>query len=325
MHSGVSVIICCYNSAKRLPETLRHLALQEVPTNIPWEVIVVNNASTDDTVQVAEQEWTTYNLSVSFRILDQPNPGLSNARDKGFEVATYEYCLFCDDDNWLQKDYVRIAFETMESDPMIGAAGGQGEPIFEGGKPIWFNDKVWGYAIGKQLPKSGYVDRNKGKLFGAGLIVNKKKWESLKLPFETMLCGDRTGLKLQSGGDTELCFIMVVNGYKLFYNEDLKFKHLIEKKRLDISYYKKMCQGIGQAGAILSPYKYYLDGAVSLSSPMWLKDLLYISKGFINCINKEKIVKITTIHVSLGYIKEVILLRGEYDKRIKTLTDYYQK
>src|SRR5690606_30349950 len=268
MKPGVSVIICCYNSAKRLPETLRHLALQKVPSDIPWEVIVVNNASTDDTVHVAEQEWSQYNLSIPFRIVDQPKPGLSNARDKGFEVAAYEYCLFCDDDNWLQSDYVRIAFETMESDPMIGAAGGQGEPVFEGGKPGWFKDGVWGYAIGEQMPESGYVDLNRGYLYGAGLIVNKKKWENLKLPFETMLCGDRTGMKLQSGGDTELCFIMIVNGYMLFYNEDLKFKHFIEKERLDISYYKKLCQGFGQANAILSPYKYFLNGTLNLSSPI---------------------------------------------------------
>lgn len=325
MKPGVSIIICCYNSAERLPETLRHLALQEVPTNILWEVIVVNNASTDDTVEVAAHEWAKYNLSIPLRIIEQPKAGLSNARDKGFEMAAYEYCLFCDDDNWLQNDYVKLAFETMESDPMIGAAGGQGEAVFETNRPSWFSDKVWGYAIGKQLHKSGYVDQAKGYLFGAGLIVNKDKWKSLKMPFETMLCGDRTGIKLQSGGDTELCYIMIMNGYKLFYNEDLKFKHFIEKKRLDISYYKKLCQGFGQASAILSPYKYYLNGTVSLSSPIWLKDIIYISKSLINCIRKEKIVRITTVHVSLGYIKEAIFLRKEYDKRIKILMNHRQK
>ena len=47
MIPGVSVVICCHNSGKRLPETLRHLAAQVVEEGIPWEVVIVDNASTD--------------------------------------------------------------------------------------------------------------------------------------------------------------------------------------------------------------------------------------------------------------------------------------
>jgi GT2 family glycosyltransferase len=45
--AGVSVVVCCHNSASRLPTTLHHLAAQEVPRDLGWEVIVVDNASTD--------------------------------------------------------------------------------------------------------------------------------------------------------------------------------------------------------------------------------------------------------------------------------------
>jgi len=51
---GVSVIICCYNSVKRLPVTLAHLKSQVVFGQIPWEVIVIDNASTDRTAEVAK-------------------------------------------------------------------------------------------------------------------------------------------------------------------------------------------------------------------------------------------------------------------------------
>src|SRR5690606_1679660 len=273
MKPGVSVIICCYNSAKRLPETLRHLALQKVPSDIPWEVIVVNNASTDDTVHVAEQEWSQYNLSIPFRIVDQPKPGLSNARDKGFEVAEYEYCLFCDDDNWLQSDYVRIAFETMESDPTIGAAGGQGEPVFEGDKPSWFTKGVWGYAIGEQMPESGYVGSNRGYLYGAGLIINKVNWYASQRLLSGFLSSDRKGNELLSGGDTELCYILSLNQFKLFYNRRLKFKHYLEEKRLTLAYYRKLCFGFGRTQAILMPYKYLMTKS-HLTSPIWIKEIL---------------------------------------------------
>src|SRR5260221_14664859 len=55
--AGVSVVICCYNSAARLPETLKHLARQVVPPSIPWEGILVNKASRDDTTDVAARVW----------------------------------------------------------------------------------------------------------------------------------------------------------------------------------------------------------------------------------------------------------------------------
>ena len=54
---GISIIICCYNSAKRLHETLKHLALQQVSDTIHWEVILVNNNSTDATTQIALEIW----------------------------------------------------------------------------------------------------------------------------------------------------------------------------------------------------------------------------------------------------------------------------
>src|SRR5260370_31920760 len=56
---GVSVIICCYNSSAKLPATLGRLRSQRDTEAIPWELIVVDNASSDDTVAVARQPWPT--------------------------------------------------------------------------------------------------------------------------------------------------------------------------------------------------------------------------------------------------------------------------
>ena len=53
---GVSIIICCYNSSKRLPTTLNTLLNLNVPPLTNWEVIVVNNNSTDTTSELAHTE-----------------------------------------------------------------------------------------------------------------------------------------------------------------------------------------------------------------------------------------------------------------------------
>src|SRR4051812_3506356 len=104
--SGVSIIICCYNSSHRLPQTLKYLAHQQLADDIAWEIIVINNASEDDTKEVAIKEWNSYSSKIVLRVIDEPVPGLNNARKRGVEEAKYDIIIFCDDDNWLDKNFI---------------------------------------------------------------------------------------------------------------------------------------------------------------------------------------------------------------------------
>ena len=121
---GVSIIICCHNGVGRLPETVRHIAQQEVPAHIPWEFILVDNASTDNSVGLAEAIWTAYDPPAAFRVVKERTLGLSHARSKGFEAAQYEFMIMCDDDNWLAADYVARTYEIMAAKPSVAALGG---------------------------------------------------------------------------------------------------------------------------------------------------------------------------------------------------------
>lgn len=64
---GVSIIICCYNAQDRIVRTLEHIQQQRFFIPIPWEVIVIDNASTDNTAEVAENVWKT-NPVTDFKI-----------------------------------------------------------------------------------------------------------------------------------------------------------------------------------------------------------------------------------------------------------------
>ena len=107
--NDVSIVICCYNSSKRLPETLAHLKAQVVPDHIPWEVIVVDNASTDGTSQVARALWGEL-PGVPFRVVREAKQGLSNARNRGLMESKGDLICYIDDDvrpkeNWLINIY----------------------------------------------------------------------------------------------------------------------------------------------------------------------------------------------------------------------------
>jgi len=221
---GVSVIICCYNSAPRLPETLRHIAAQEVPGTIPWEILVVNNASSDNTSEVARDEWKKHSCTASFSTIDQAVPGLAAAREKGISESKFEYLVFCDDDNWLDPDYIRIAFETMEEQTEAGIAGGQSEGYFEAPKPPWFDTFARSYVVEKPLSGSGYLPGGREYLPGAGMVLRNKLFRLLdRVAFKPILT-DRIGNSLMSGGDYELCLMAKYLGFGIYFNENLRLK-----------------------------------------------------------------------------------------------------
>ncbi len=233
---GVSVIICCYNSAARLPETLKHLAQQNLPPNILFEVIVVNNASTDNTAAVAENEWQKYQSSGEFRIVDEKKPGLSYARQRGAKEATCGCIVFCDDDNWLAPDYLHNAFRIMESDPQIGALGGRSTAVTDDVKlPDWFEGLQNGFAVGPQAEHEGDVSKT-CMLWGAGLVTRKNIFLHCYPDYFPAIMSDRKGDFLSSGGDNEFCYRLLLKGYKLFYDEKLRFIHFISKVRWSDEY-----------------------------------------------------------------------------------------
>src|SRR6187402_2986286 len=114
MVAGISVIICCYNSVARIEPTLKHLFAQKGVTASEWEIILVDNGSTDSTSATALQLWNSLEgEKPAFKVLQESIPGLSTARQTGIDAAAFEYVLFCDDDNWLQEDYVANGLKIM--------------------------------------------------------------------------------------------------------------------------------------------------------------------------------------------------------------------
>lgn len=226
---GVSVVICCYNGESRITETLTHLAQQKVPATLQWEVIIVNNNSTDNTSIAAKRFIEElHSHGADFRVVDQPVSGLSNARQKGIEEAMFDIIIFCDDDNHLDDQYVSHAFNVMMTHPEAGIAGGWVKPKLPFYPGKWIEDFYFSLAIGKQAPADGYVNW----VFGAGMILRKKLLAELRDRKIELLLSDRKGVSQSSGGDAELCMVCRFIGYKIYYTSSLTLHHQIAAKRL---------------------------------------------------------------------------------------------
>ena len=228
MPEGVSVIICCYNSESRIAETIRYISNQEIPADLNWELIIVDNASIDNTRLVASQSWTCKSPNASFHIVDEPVVGLSFARLKGIEVSHFDTLIFCDDDNHFDANYVFNANHLMRLNPGVGIIGGWVKPKLPIDPGKWIVDFYPALAIGKQLEQDGSVDW----VFGAGMILRKEIFSTLKKRKIELMLSDRVGSKQTSGGDAEICMVARFLGYSIFYSNTIILDHQIAAHRL---------------------------------------------------------------------------------------------
>ena len=326
MMLGVSVIVCCYNSSKRLPNTLAHLANQKVPGTISWEILIVDNSSTDNTRQVIDELRTHFDLKCPVDVIVASEPGLSNARRKGLEKSRFEYIIFCDDDNWLSPNYVCEAFKILNENVLCGIVGSKILPEFESEKPHWFDEYQMYYSVGERYHCSGDITEVVGTVLGAGMITRKSIWQNVFRSNYKFLCVDRIGNKLSTGGDIEMCAIVRELKLRIYYSNEIYLKHFIPKERLNISYLKRNAFGVGMFYVLIQPY-HYLSKKKAIRKSIWIKDLLFnvirLWKPFVQLMHFKKIGFIVQFYLAKGKVYGLLTLRKQYLENIKYIQSYY--
>ena len=276
MPEGVSVIICCYNSADRIGCTLEYIASQQLPARVGFQLVIVDNASTDDTVNVVKKKWTGLNpTNIDLVIAQESKQGLSYARKKGLSCVAYDYIVFCDDDNWLDKNYLANVYNFFRINSDVVIVGGAGEPVFNDGTmvPAWFEGFKDNYATGKQADHSNNEMQG---VYGAGLAIQKKLILDRKFISLPHLLEGRKAGKLSAGEDSELCLKAQLLGYKVGYLEDLKFKHYIPASRLTWDYFKELHRGFARSYIAIHTYQKVL-GKKKVTAFSWLEELFYFT------------------------------------------------
>ncbi len=292
MERGISIVICCYNSELRIPKVLACLQNQKLKSQIGWEVLVVDNASTDRTGGVAKECWTL--PGVELRVVNEPNPGISHARRRGFEEAHFEIISFVDDDNWVEEEWIQKVFDTMYSDMEIGIMGGFGTAAFEETPPAWFSSYEESYAVGPQGASSG---ERTTSLYGVGLNTRKSTRDNLQENgFKFQLTG-RKGNHISSGEDSELCLAVILSGQKLFYRSDLTFYHFMPPGRLTWEYLVKLTE-FGRAETILEAYASLSKGDRGFNA------LKYQNRFFSLLRSVYDLLKFIPRYISLIFIKK---------------------
>jgi glycosyltransferase involved in cell wall biosynthesis len=251
--NGISIIICTHNGEKKIKDTLKSILYLNNTDKYNLELLIINNNSNDNTVSFCNN--ILVNSFIPFKILDELNPGLNNARIKGISNATFDWLLFCDDDNILDKNYLNVLFGIIESNSQLGAIGGCGLPLLLCQPKEWFSQFSHSYAVGPQSHSIGIM-KNGSFLYGACLAIKKNPILSLIDKKFTTIMTDRVGKKFTSGGDLEFCYLIQLSGLSLYYDDRLIFKHKLDDSRLTWDYYKKLKAGIASGVGLLEPYHF---------------------------------------------------------------------
>lgn len=254
MVNGISIIVCTFNGTARLKPTIEHLADQELRCDT--ELILVDNASTDGSASFVEEIWKEKGNPYPLVIVNEMEPGLIHARKAGLKAARNDIVVFCDDDNWLQSDYLSLISELFNSMPDAGFIGGQGIGVTDGEFPSWWygTDRPGNYAVGKQLPRSGNADK-RGYLWGAGLAGKRGLFLHIFDDGYPFLMVGRKGGQVLSGDDFEMCARALLAGCHMYYDERLLYHHFIPKGRLTDSYFKHLLESFEASSTYNEEYR----------------------------------------------------------------------
>lgn len=287
MGTDFTVAIPTYNGATRLPEVLERLQAQIGTAHINWEILVVDNNSTDSTAQVVRTYQADWTQVYPLRYCWEPKPGAALARQRAIQEARAFLIGFLDDDNLPASNWVAAACAFAEAHPKAGAYGSQIHGVYEVNPPPNF-ERIKAFLAVTERGSEALLYHPQRKLLppSAGLVVRKEAWLG-SIPARCILRG-RTTESMLTSEDLEALAYIQQNGWEIWYNPQMEVEHKIPKYRLTSNYLIPFMGGIG-----LSRYVTRMVGVRGWFKPILI--LAYFSndlrKFLIHVLKYRKTVK----------------------------------
>lgn len=234
----ISVIIPTYNRADLLAVALESILQQSLSAN-NYEIIVVDNNSTDNTQKVVSE----INQKNGNRIISvfEENPGLVNGRHRGAKEAKGDILVFGDDDIIVSPGWL-TAINQAFNDPKVALVGGKVIPDYEIEPPEWINEFWSKTELGSWIFYLSLIDLGDevgeipaNYVFGCNFSIRKS------VLYE---CGGFHPdsfppqlIKYRGDGEYGLALEIMKRGYKTIYHPQARVKHQVTKERMTANYF----------------------------------------------------------------------------------------
>jgi glycosyltransferase involved in cell wall biosynthesis len=151
----LSIVMTTLNRALDLPRAIECLMRQQ--TTAAYEIIVVDNGSTDSTPEFLREAQTRW--PDRLRLAAEPQRGASHGRNRGIALARAPLIAFTDDDVWASGDWVETMVRVAREHPEADCIGGKVLPASTAGWPEWLTRDHWGpLALVDYGDEGFYVD-----------------------------------------------------------------------------------------------------------------------------------------------------------------------
>jgi glycosyltransferase involved in cell wall biosynthesis len=228
----ITAIVCTYNRSQKLAATIESLFAQTLPQSLGWEILVVDNNSSDDTRRVVERLQRMYPERVRYLIESQQ--GVSHSRNTGIRESRGEVLAFIDDDEIADMAWLQNLTANLFSGEWAGA-GGRVLPLWDVARPQWLSAQsplISGPLASFDLHQgSGPMTETP---FGANMAFRREVFEKYG-SFRTDL--GRVGTSTISNEDTELGRRLLAAGQRLRYERSAITFHPVDEARLRPEYF----------------------------------------------------------------------------------------
>lgn len=235
LHSA-SVLICTYNRADLLRETLE--SLRETQTSRIWDIVVVDNNSCDGTRAVVETFAGTAPVHVLY--LFEARQGKSHALNTGLASSRGDIVVFTDDDVRVGPTWLDQACDALDRDASLDYTGGPVRPLWEVEPPRWFDrtrGDLWGtLAILDYGPASFVFEERQRVPLGANMAVRRALVERIG-GFHPEL--GRRGRSLLGQEQAEFFARARALGARGLYVPGMQLDHHVPAARLTKAYFRR--------------------------------------------------------------------------------------
>lgn len=221
----ISVVVCTYNRADLLPGCLQSLAEQTLDKSL-YEIIVINNNSTDATQEMAEGFTARY---PNFRVVVETKQGLSHARNRGYMEARGEYAAYIDDDARADKGWIEGIIDFTKRHPEVVAFGGPYTSFSLVDVPKWYKESYGSWSLGERerpIDKTEWIN-------GTNMVFKK--------PLLIELGGFHTGVGMSGntisyGEETNLLIKVKDRNLPVYYVPGIVVEHLVADYKMSLGW-----------------------------------------------------------------------------------------
>ena len=249
---SISVVVCTHNNAEYLKKALASLREQDLPAG-EYEVVVVDNASTDHTAQTCE-------VHTECTYVFEGRLGLSVARNTGIRAAQGSIVAFIDDDAEAEAGWLSALMSGFEKGDDVWAVGGKALPIWGGPVPEWLTEKhhrsLSLISWGEETRSLEWPER----IIGVNCSFRKSVFERFGLFDE---CLGRIGQALLGHEDTEIQERLHADGKTVMYVPEAVVHHHVPASRMTKEYLARRSNGTLTSEKILELRKDCRDEAAN--------------------------------------------------------------